>query len=416
MLISLDINNPIILKELEELGENEDKKEEYLKTILNIGSSILNSSTEIVNDCRLMGPFKELLKQCEDKINENIDDKLGSLVGKNSSMLGKFAENIYEKLLKRSFPEYTIINTATSGEKCGDIVIDTNSSLGKISIESKNYGTVVPKDQIDKFKRDLKNSGIQYGIMISVDSQITGKEDFEIEEFEDKYIIYIQNAGYDPIHLNLAIRYFMMFHELGVSKNNPMETPQTNREYLDKIDRIAETLKKNIKLERSLITDVDEAQTRVDNIMLKIKSSLYKMTAEKEVLLERMNEELDELKIEYSQDLNFNTFDDINFYVNEECLNKTRPKRILLMRAITIIHNNNFNFMLDKGIVSFYKEKRYCGKIDCNKGKQEIMIKEYGDEIKPYKKNMVIYKNDHYIFEIKDMKEVWLYLEEKLKM
>ena len=402
MRISLDINNPIILKELEELGENEDKKEEYLITALDIGSSILNSSTEIVNDCRLMGPFKELLKQCEDKINENIDDKLGSLVGKNSSMLGKFAENIYEKLLKRSFPEYTIINTATSGDKCGDIVIDTNSSLGKISIESKNYDTVIPKEQIDKFKRDLKNSGIHYGVMISVDSQITGKEDFEIEEFEDKYIIYIQNAGYDPIHLNLAIRYFKMFHELGVSKNNPMEEPKTNKEYLDKIDRIAETLKKNIKLERSLITEVDEDKTRVDNIMLKI--------------LDRLNEELDELKIEYSQDLNFNTFDDINFFVNEECLNKTRPKRILLMRAITIIHNNNFNFVLDKGIVSFYKEKRYCGKIDCNKGKQEIMIKEYGDEIKPYKKNMVIYKNDHYIFEIKDMKEVWLYLEEKLKM
>ena len=176
MQIILDINNPIILKELEELGENEEKKDEYLKTILDIGSSILNSSTEIVNDCRLMGPFKELLKQCEDKINENIDDKLGSLVGKNSSMLGKFAENIYEKIVKRSFPECTIINTATSGEKCGDIVIDTNSSLGKISIESKNYGTVVPKDQIDKFKRDLKNSGIPYGIMISVDSQITGKK------------------------------------------------------------------------------------------------------------------------------------------------------------------------------------------------------------------------------------------------
>ena len=101
--------------------------------------------------------------------------------------------------------------------------------------------------------------------MILVDSQIT-EEDFEIEE-EDKYIIYIQNAGYEPIHLNLAIRYFKMFHELGVSKENPMEEPKTNKEYLDKIDRIAETLKKNIKLERSLITEVDEAQTKIDNIM-----------------------------------------------------------------------------------------------------------------------------------------------------
>ena len=86
------------------------------------------------------------------------------------------------------------------------------------------------------------------------------------------------------------------------------------------------------------------------------------------------------------------------------------------MRAFTIIHNGNCKFVVNKGIVSFYKEDRYCGKIDCNKGKQEIMIKEYGDEIKPYKKNLVIYKNDHYIFEIKDQKEVWLFLEEKLKM
>ena len=414
MKITLEIDNPIILKELE--GSGDDKKEDYLRTIMDIGSTILDNSTEIVANCKLMGPLKELLQQSEDKINGNIDDKLGSLIGKNSSMLGKFAENIYEKLLKKSFPQFTIINTATSGDKCGDIVVDTNSSMGKISIESKNYETAIPKDQIDKFKRDLKNSGIPYGIMISTDSQITGKKDFEIEFYEDKVIIYIQNAGYEPVHLNLAIQYLLMFHKVGVLKHNPMKDPNTNKEYLDKLDKIASSLQKHIQLERSLVTDVDEAQTKVEHIMLKVKSSLYKMTAEKEVLLERINEELDDVKMEYSSDLNYTSFDDLNYYVNEECLNKTKPKRILLMRAFTIIHENDFKFVVDKGIVSFYKEDRYCGKIDCNKGKQEIMIKEYGDEIKPYKKNLVIYKNDHYIFEIKDHKEVWSYLEEKLKM
>lgn len=414
MKITLEIENPIILKELE--GSGDDKKEDYLRTIMDIGSTILDNSTEIVANCKLMGPLKELLQQSEDKINGNIDDKLGSLIGKNSSMLGKFAENIYEKLLKKSFPQFTIINTATSGDKCGDIVVDTNSSMGKISIESKNYETAIPKDQIDKFKRDLKNSGIPYGIMISTDSQITGKKDFEIEFYEDKVIIYIQNAGYEPVHLNLAIQYLLMFHKVGVLKHNPMKDPNTNKEYLDKLDKIASSLQKHIQLERSLVTDVDEAQTKVEHIMLKVKSSLYKMTAEKEVLLERINEELDDVKMEYSSDLNYTSFDDLNYYVNEECLNKTKPKRILLMRAFTIIHENDFKFVVDKGIVSFYKEDRYCGKIDCNKGKQEIMIKEYGDEIKPYKKNLVIYKNDHYIFEIKDHKEVWSYLEEKLKM
>jgi len=414
MKITLEIDNPIILKELD--GSGDDKKEDYLRTIMDIGSTILDNSTEIVANCKLMGPLKELLQQSEDKINGNIDDKLGSLIGKNSSMLGKFAENIYEKLLKKSFPQFTIINTATSGDKCGDIVVDTNSSMGKISIESKNYETAIPKDQIDKFKRDLKNSGIPYGIMISTDSQITGKKDFEIEFYEDKVIIYIQNAGYEPVHLNLAIQYLLMFHKVGVLKHNPMKDPNTNKEYLDKLDKIASSLQKHIQLERSLVTDVDEAQTKVEHIMLKVKSSLYKMTAEKEVLLERINEELDDVKMEYSSDLNYTSFDDLNYYVNEECLNKTKPKRILLMRAFTIIHENDFKFVIDKGIVSFYKEDRYCGKIDCNKGKQEIMIKEYGDEIKPYKKNLVIYKNDHYIFEIKDHKEVWSYLEEKLKM
>ena len=414
MKITLEIDNPIILKELE--GSEDDKKEDYLRTIMDIGSSILDNSTEIVANCKLMGPLKEMLQQSEDKINGNIDDKLGSLIGKNSSMLGKFAENIYEKLLKKSFPQFTIINTATSGDKCGDIVVDTNSSMGEISIESKNYETAIPKDQIDKFKRDLKNSGIPYGIMISTDSQITGKKDFEIEFYEDKVIIYIQNAGYEPVHLNLAIQYLLMFHKVGVLKHNPMKDPNTNKEYLDKLDKIACSLQKHIQLERSLVTDVDEAQTKVDHIMLKMKSSLYKMTAEKEVLLERINEELDDVKMEYSSDLNYISFDDLNYYINEECLNKTRPKRILLMRAFTIIHENDFKFVVDKGIVSFYKEDRYCGKIDCNKGKQEIMIKEYSDEIKPYKKNLVIYKNDHYIFEIKDQKEVWSYLEEKLKM
>ena len=78
MKITLEIDNPIILKELEN-KENKEKKEDYLRTIMDIGSTILDNSTEIVANCKLMGPLKELLQQSEEKINGNIDDKLGSL-------------------------------------------------------------------------------------------------------------------------------------------------------------------------------------------------------------------------------------------------------------------------------------------------------------------------------------------------
>lgn len=413
--VTLTISNPLLLNKLEEYSEEEGK--EYLLNSMDIGSILIDNSTEIVADSKLMGPLKELILKTENKINDNIDDKLGPLIGKNSSMLGKFAENMYEKIVKKSFPKFTIINTATSGDKCGDIVIETHTTMGKISIESKNYETAVPKDQIDKFKRDLRNSGIQYGIMISTNSQITGKGDFEIEYYEDKIIIYIQNAGYEPAHLNLAIRYLLTFHEIEFLKHNPMTKPNTNKEYLDKLDKIAVSLHKQIRLERSLITDVEEGQAKIEHIMLKVKSSLYKMIAEKEVLLDQTNQELNDIKIEYGLgELRISTFDDVNYYINEECQNKTKPKKILLTRAFTLIHQANLQFSLDEGIVSFYKDSQYNGKIDCKKGKQEIMIKEYGIEIQPYNKNMVVYKNDHYIFEIKDLKEVWSYLEGKLKM
>jgi len=72
MQITLETENPIILKELE--GLSDENKEEYLRTIMDIGSSILDNSTEIVADCKLMGPLKELFKQSEEKINGNIDD------------------------------------------------------------------------------------------------------------------------------------------------------------------------------------------------------------------------------------------------------------------------------------------------------------------------------------------------------
>jgi hypothetical protein len=422
MEYTLKIDNPIIVKEIERLTEEckeecMEKIDDYLDTIMNIGSILLNNATEISADCRVMSFLPELFRKTEETINGNIDDKLGSLIGKNSAMLGKLAENIYEKILKKNFPSFSVVNTATSGDKCGDIVIDTNTPMGKISIESKNYETSVPKDQIDKFQRDLKNSGIPYGIMISTDSQITGKKDFEVEFYEDKIILYIQNGGYDGKLLNLGIQYLLTYHELDVLNRNPMNELNTNKEYRDKLDNIASHLQEHIRIERSLITELKEGELKVSQVFTKVKNSLYKLIAEKEALLDRVKRDLQDIKIEYRTDsINYTLFEDILHFINDECTDKSKTKRTLLTRAVTTIHQNGLNMSMNEGIVSFYKEGTYYGKIECNKSKQEIMIKERGEMTQSYNKNYVKYRNDFYILEINEQDEVWLYLEDKLNM
>ena len=88
------------------------------------------------------------------------------------------------------FPD-DVIEVTTQKDYESDLQLTTAEGI-KIYIEVKMYKAVISTAQIEKFKRDLKRSGVKVGIITSLTSGITGKKRLAYEQIDDEqYIIYI---------------------------------------------------------------------------------------------------------------------------------------------------------------------------------------------------------------------------------
>jgi hypothetical protein len=113
-----------------------------------------------------------------------------------SSFKGAMGENLVESIIQHYFPDDTIENTS---KKTAESDYHMNCREGfQFLIESKFYSSVVNKQEVDKFKRDLSKSGYPVGILISLSSGIVGKKRFDIEHLNPhQSILYVPHAGLD---------------------------------------------------------------------------------------------------------------------------------------------------------------------------------------------------------------------------
>ena len=72
-------------------------------------------------------------------------------------------------------------------------------------IESKNYKKNVPKKEIVKFKKDIEsNEDFKYGILLSLKSGVTNREDFCLEFCSGKPMIFLHFIRNNPSKIKLA--------------------------------------------------------------------------------------------------------------------------------------------------------------------------------------------------------------------
>jgi hypothetical protein len=135
------------------------------------------------------------------RVSENLDrvkttiDKFTEFSNK-SSFKGAMGENLVERVIEHYFPDDTIVNTSKKTAE-SDYHMKCHNGV-MFLIESKFYTSVVNKQELDKFRRDLVKTGFPVGIFISLSSGIVGKKRFDIERLnEHQMILYIPNAGFD---------------------------------------------------------------------------------------------------------------------------------------------------------------------------------------------------------------------------
>lgn len=156
--------------------------------------------------------FNNISTSIDDTKNtiNNVSNKL-----LNSSHKGKISENILEILLSKTFPTY-IIERTSSDPHLGDFILKTVNKPD-ILIENKDYDKNVNTDEVKKFLRDITENSV-CGILVSQNSGISTKNNFEIDFIDNNIIIYIHNCNYDMDKIQLALDIIYTLYDF-ISKN-----------------------------------------------------------------------------------------------------------------------------------------------------------------------------------------------------
>ena len=168
--------------------------------------------------------FEKRLTEKEDKWNTKMDklrsdyenklttEKLEKenyiIRAQNSTLKGQVGEKCILHELNRRFPKADIEDTHKKKGR-GDFVLKENA-FGML-IEIKNYTKNVPKNEIDKFYKDMNtNHDIQCGVLISLESGVCAKGDFHLEVTDGKPILFLHHMAQNMFHIELAVQLFKL--------------------------------------------------------------------------------------------------------------------------------------------------------------------------------------------------------------
>ena len=180
---------------------SETQKEVETKYETKLEQEKQNIQKERENTEKQREKYEEKLEKEREKTSETKKRK------NNSTLKGQDGEASLEKLLNRLFPKAEIVNYTSKEGGRGDfsVLLDDINMM----VEAKNYEKNVPKGEITKFYKDMKNNQ-EYtcGILLSLQSGICRKQDFSFEFVDGRPVMFLHNANNDVNKLTYAVSFF----------------------------------------------------------------------------------------------------------------------------------------------------------------------------------------------------------------
>lgn len=125
-------------------------------------------------------------------------------------------QDTLEFILNKLNPTSKIVSNTKSTVCCDYIITGHNST--KLFIENKILDQNVSEIAVDTFKKSCQTNYAN-GILMSQNTGIIGKEDFEIEIIGSNVIVYVHLVNYDECKINLAINILNRVHDEVLSAN-----------------------------------------------------------------------------------------------------------------------------------------------------------------------------------------------------
>ena len=156
-----------------------------------------NTITETKNNLSCLNT----INNTQNTISENINNLINKFHG--SSTKGYFSEVSIVDGLTAIYPYGNVEHVGNKLNNSCDIILNRKDKP-KILIENKEYDDKIPQPEIKKFIDNVVLNNCD-GIMISQHTQITFKDDFEINFNGDLILVYICNMGYNMDKVRTAI-------------------------------------------------------------------------------------------------------------------------------------------------------------------------------------------------------------------
>jgi hypothetical protein len=211
--LEVEITDEALAEWLRELPD--DQLAARVEDTLRAGHLVLNLVQAAAGEDQMARYFRP--------VTERMDDLKGTLDeimerAQKSQRLGEIGEEIVTRQLEASFPgdSFKVVS-----EQAGEADIEARFDLGPLPevearVEVKLYSRDVPSPELDKFRRDLKKTGVKYGLMVSLASRLTGvRGPLFIEDSGDYTAVFLPNAGLDGVRLMAAtamLKAIILYH------------------------------------------------------------------------------------------------------------------------------------------------------------------------------------------------------------
>jgi hypothetical protein len=163
---------------------------------------ITSSEDRITNNIKVLSENTILNNTSQDKVNDYLMEFLKKNNTSTSSNIGNISEEKLLVVLTKIYPNAELID-CSGKSKHGDILMKRNLKKN-ILFENKNYSKNVPKEEVLKFIRDCDEQ-LCSGIMISEQSGISTKNNFQIDIQNNNILIYLHNCNYDEYKIDSCV-------------------------------------------------------------------------------------------------------------------------------------------------------------------------------------------------------------------
>ena len=287
-------NNELFINKIDSISNNDSLSQYISSELKQINESIISetsrlnlSETQIIEKINLLFQHKysELEKTIQTHLECNANTQntnfstILSRLDQNSSTMnlvdeyfhkqigstnkGKLGETKLELILSELYPSALIKNTSGS-TACGDFIIERKEK-NKILIDTKDYDTCVPPKEVEKILRDMEHNS-SHGILISQNSGISQKNDFEINIHNNFIVIFIHKALYDPEKIKLAIN---IIDHLEPLISNEESTESISKEVLSLINKEYQALvSAKLNIIHNIKHDMNKHITQIQKIDL----------------------------------------------------------------------------------------------------------------------------------------------------